>query len=68
MPDLSAAEQRTIDAAQHDGGGWVMPKDVPADLMETLAKAGLVRFWAQRWQLTRKGYACSQMSRHDFKK
>jgi hypothetical protein len=62
MIKLSTDEQRVIDGAEHDGAGWVTPKGVPADIMERLAKAGLVRFWSQRWQLTPQGFARSRMS------
>jgi hypothetical protein len=62
MNKLSSGKQRAIDGAEHDGAGWVMPNGVPAEIMERLATAGLVRFWSQRWQLSSLGFASSQMA------
>jgi hypothetical protein len=61
MSSLTAAEQDALDRAEHDGAGWVMPSNVPAELMQQLATAGLVRFWARRWQLSPEGFARSSM-------
>lgn len=59
MNNLTPAEQDALDRAEHDGAGWVMPDDVPAALMQQLATAGLVRFWAKPWQLSPRGFTCS---------
>ena len=60
---LFVDELEAINKAQHDGEGWALPDGVPANLRERLAMKGMVRYWANRWQLTPAGFARSKMFR-----
>lgn len=63
MMDLSESEQREINDAVQDIDGWALPNGTPPDLLEGLVKKGMIRFWANRWQLTPVGFARSKMFR-----
>ncbi|USU06871.1 hypothetical protein NF699_09495 [Sphingomonadaceae bacterium OTU29LAMAA1] len=60
---LFVDELEAINKAQHDGEGWVLPDGVPANLRERLTMKRMVRYWANRWQLTPAGFARSKMFR-----
>lgn len=61
MIELSHDEQLEIDAALHDGEGWSLPSDTPANLIGTLSSKGMIRMHLGRWQLTPLGFSYTKM-------
>lgn len=55
LDDLSADERVEIVAAESDGEGWALAKDVPAEVADRLHRRGIVWFRQGRWQLTALG-------------
>lgn len=60
---LLVDEQDVIDRSEQDGNDWALPDGVSAGLRERLALKGMVRYWANRWQLTPAGFERSRMFR-----